>query len=91
VEASPEYAALARKACDVAIHEVLSRLNFESPVNAQVYNPRESHDPRGEQMRLLIERRQGYASEAADVIASEARIAEIGTLANPVIGEDEVF
>jgi len=91
VEASPEYAALARKACDVAIHEVLSRLNFESPVNAQVYNPRESHDPRGEQMRLLIERRQGYASEAADVIASEAQIAEIGTLANPVIGEDEVF
>lgn len=50
MEASPEYVKLARKACDVAVHEVLNRLDFDAPaLNYQV--------PASEQMRLLMERR----------------------------------
>ncbi len=52
-----QYVTLARKACDVAIHEVLNRMDFD-------VTPAEGTEPVAfrapQQMRLLLERQQNY-------------------------------
>ncbi len=96
VEASPDYVALAKKACDVAIHEVLTRLDFEQPsekIEKRAYGQEPTLGLHSQQTRLLIERGRNYELEDSQKVGDlvEVTIPHIGTLANPVIGEDEVF
>lgn len=53
MEANPEYVKLARKACDVAVHELLNRPDFD----ALELSYQDVQSPASEQMRLLMERR----------------------------------
>lgn len=77
VDSSPEYVKLAQKACDVAIHEVLNRLDFESgPQEAYRFHKKQATQE--EQMRLLIENKENYLPEARHLISSETPFIEEG-------------
>lgn len=81
VDASPEYVKLAQKSCDVAIHEVLNRLEFDDGLREEPYQFPRKQNFQEEQMRLLIEDKERYLSQTQ----------HLSTIENPVIGEDEVF
>ncbi len=81
VDASPDYVKLTQKACDVAIHEVLNRLDFESIPAQQPHYVQREYNTKSEQMRLLIESKKSYPLQPP----------VLRSLEDPVIGEDEVF
>jgi len=63
VDSSPVYVNLARKACDVAIHEILNRMDFDAvPPSENTQNSSDFHKSRSRQMRLLIENRTSYSA-----------------------------
>jgi site-specific DNA-methyltransferase (adenine-specific) len=63
VDSSAAYVDLSRKACDVAIHEVVNRLDFGDDRPKMQYALCKGHETADDQLRLVIEKRLAYKAK----------------------------